>query len=300
MLNATEIFSAMEPASDPASGGSTEYINHHLQFLQMKVGEGSFMTLNIDTLFFTLVLSVLFVGVFLLTARRATSGVPGKFQTVVEMIVEFVDGLVRETFHGNSKLIAPLSITIFLLVFLMNFMDMLPIDLLPWAWASGHEMVGEDPAHAYLRAVPTADLNTTFGLSIAVFLLIQYFGISHKGMGGFTKEIFSAPFHAEGPVGKVLLAIPNFILRVIEEGVRPLSLSLRLFGNMYAGELIFILIALMTPNASLAHVSTYALGAAQFVAGFAWTTFHILIITLQAFIFMVLTIVYLSMAAESH
>lgn len=296
MLNATGNFSAMEPAG----GGSTEYINHHLQFLQLKVGESSFMTLNVDTLFFTLVLSVLFVAVFLLTARRATSGVPGKFQTVVEMVVEFVDGLVRETFHGNSKLIAPLSITIFLLVFLMNFMDMLPIDFLPWAWASGHELAGHDPAHAYLRVVPTADLNTTFGLSIAVFFLIQYFGIGHKGLVGFTKEAFTAPFHAEGMVAKIFLAPANLILRLIEEGVRPLSLSLRLFGNMYAGELIFILIALMTLNASLAHVSTYALGAAQFIAGFAWTTFHILIIVLQAFIFMVLTIVYLSMAAESH
>nr|WP_297832939.1 F0F1 ATP synthase subunit A [Thermomonas sp.] len=285
---------------EPAGGGSTEYINHHLHFLQMKVGESSFMTLNVDTLFFTLVLSVLFVAVFLLTARRATSGVPGKFQTVVEMVVEFVDGLVRETFHGNSKLIAPLSITIFLLVFLMNFMDMLPIDFLPWVWASGHELAGEDPAHAYLRVVPTADLNTTFGLSIAVFFLIQYFGISHKGLAGFTKEAFSAPFHAHGTFARICLAPANLLLRLIEEGVRPLSLSLRLFGNMYAGELIFILIALMTLNASLAHVSTYALGAAQFIAGFAWTTFHILIIVLQAFIFMVLTIVYLSMAAESH
>ena len=286
--------------TEAATGGSTEYINHHLHHLQWKVGDSTFMTLNVDTLFFTLLLSLLFVFFFLRASRKATAGVPGKFQALVEIVVGFVDGLVRETFHGRSKLIAPLSITIFCLVFLMNFMDMLPIDLLPWAWASGHEMVGEDPAHAYLRAVPTADLNTTFGLSIAVFLLIQYFGISHKGVGGFTKEIFTAPFHAEGTLMKILLAPANLLLRLIEEGVRPLSLSLRLFGNMYAGELIFILIALMTPNASLAHVSTYALGAAQFVAGFAWTTFHILIITLQAFIFMVLTIVYLSMAAESH
>ena len=258
------------------------------------------MTLNVDTLFFTALLSVLFLVVFILSARRATAGVPGKFQTVVEIIVGFVDGLVRETFHGRSKLIAPLSITIFLLVFLMNFMDMVPVDLLPWLWAEGYEAAGHDPAHAYLRVVPTADLNTTLGLSLAVFLLIQVFGISHKGVGGFTKEIFTAPFHATGPVGKVALAPANLLLRVIEEGVRPLSLSLRLFGNMYAGELIFILIALMTLGSSLANLGTWVMGGAQFISGFVWTAFHVLIITLQAFIFMMLTIVYLSMAAESH
>jgi F-type H+-transporting ATPase subunit a len=266
----------------------------------VQVGDGAFMRLNVDTLAFTLLLSVLFLFFFIRSARKATSGVPGKFQALVEIIVTFVDGLVRETFHGRSKLIAPLSITIFILVFLMNFMDMLPVDLLPWAWATGHAAAGADPAHAYLRVVPTADLNTTFGLSLAVFLLIQVFGIKHKGVGGFTKEIFTAPFHAHGAVGKIALAPANLLLRVIEEGVRPLSLSLRLFGNMYAGELIFILIALMTLNSSLGHVATYAMGAAQFVSGFLWTAFHVLIITLQAFIFMMLTIVYLSMSAESH
>ena len=286
--------------AEPATGGSTEYINHHLHHLQMQVGDGAFMRINVDTLFFTLLLSVLFLFFFIRSARKATAGVPGKFQALVEIIVGFVDGLVRETFHGRSKLIAPLSITIFCLVFLMNFMDMLPVDLLPWAWASGHAAAGQDPAHAYLRVVPTADLNTTFGLSLAVFLLIQLFGIKHKGVGGFTREIFTAPFHAHGLIGKIALAPANLLLRVIEEGVRPLSLSLRLFGNMYAGELIFILIALMTLNSSLGHVATYAMGAAQFVSGFLWTAFHVLIITLQAFIFMMLTIVYLSMSAESH
>ena len=286
--------------AEAAPGGSTEYINHHLHHLQVSVGDGAFMTLNVDTLFFTLLLSVLFVGGFWLAARRVTAGVPGKFQAFVEIMVGFVDGLVRETFHGRSKLIAPLSITIFCLVFLMNFMDMLPVDFLPWAWATGHQVAGHDPAHAYLRVVPTADLNTTFGLSLAVFLLIQVFGISHKGAAGFTREIFTAPFHAEGTIGKIALAPANFLLRVIEEGVRPLSLSLRLFGNMYAGELIFILIALMTLGSSLASFGTWPMGIMQFVAGFAWTTFHILIILLQAFIFMMLTIVYLSMSAESH
>ena len=295
-MNPTEQIAATEPAT----GGSTEYINHHLHHLQVKVGDGAFMTLNVDTLVFTLLLSALFVFFFIRASRKATAGVPGKFQTLVEIIVGFVDGLVRETFHGRSKLIAPLSITIFCLVFLMNFMDMVPVDLLPWLWGNGYQAAGHDPAHAYLRVVPTADLNTTLGLSLAVFLLIQIFGVSHKGVGGFTREIFTAPFHAESTGMKIALAPANVLLRIIEEGVRPLSLSLRLFGNMYAGELIFILIALMTLDASLAHVGTWFMGAAQLVSGFMWTAFHVLIITLQAFIFMMLTIVYLSMAAESH
>jgi F-type H+-transporting ATPase subunit a len=286
--------------TEAATGGSTEYINHHLHFWQVKVGDGAFMTLNVDTLVFTFALSVLFFASFWMAARKVTSGVPGKFQAFVEIIVGFVDGLVRETFHGRSKLIAPLSITIFCLVFLMNFMDMVPVDFLPWAWKAGHVATGADPEHAYLRVVPTADLNTTFGLSLAVFLLIQVFGISHKGVGGFTKEIFTAPFHAHGTFAKIALAPANFLLRVIEEGVRPLSLSLRLFGNMYAGELIFILIALMTLNSSLAHLSTWVMGPLQWFVGAIWTAFHILIILLQAFIFMMLTIVYLSMSAESH
>jgi F-type H+-transporting ATPase subunit a len=286
--------------TETAAGGSTEYINHHLHFWQVKVGDGAFMTINVDTLVFTLILSVLFFVSFRMAARKVTSGVPGKFQAFVEIIVGFVDGLVRETFHGRSKLIAPLSITIFCLVFLMNFLDLLPIDLLPWAWASGHSLAGHDPAHAYLRIVPTADLNTTLGMALAVFLLIQYVGIKNKGVGKFFGEFLTAPFHAEGIVGKVLLVLPNLLLRLIEECVRPVSLSLRLFGNMYAGELIFILIAVMTLGSSLGTFSTWPLGLAQFLADFGWTAFHILIITLQAFIFMVLSLVYLSMAAESH
>ena len=281
-------------------GGATQYIQHHLQHYQVSVGEGAFMTLNIDSILFTLALATLFVAGFLLTARRATAGVPGKFQAAVEMVVTFVDGMVRETFHGRSKLIAPLALTIFCLVFLMNFMDMIPVDWLPGLWMWGNELAGHDPHHAYLRVVPTADLNTTLGLSLTVFLLIQVFGISHKGVGKFTKEAFTAPFHASGPVGTVLLAPANLLLRVIEELVRPLSLTLRLFGNMYAGELIFILIALMTWNAAFGSGMTYVMAPLQFVSGFVWTAFHILVITLQAFIFMMLTIVYLSMAAESH
>ncbi len=285
---------------EAGSVNMTGYIQHHLQHLQLSVGDGAFMKINLDTLFFTLVTALVFLLLFIRVARRSTAGVPGKVQCAIEMVVLFVDGLVKETFHGKSRMVAPLLITIFCLVFLMNFLDLLPIDLLPWLWANGYALAGHDPSHAYLRAVPTADLNTTLGMALAVFLLIQYIGIKQKGVVKFFGEFLTAPFHAEGPVGKVLLVIPNLLLRLIAEAVRPVSLSLRLFGNMYAGELIFILIAVMTLGAALGDFATWPLGIGQFIAAFGWTAFHILIITLQAFIFMVLTLVYLSMAAESH
>lgn len=287
----------MSVENEPVS--QTDYIQHHLHFFQVSVGEGNFMKLNVDSLFFFAVMSLIFLFVFLRVSRRATAGVPGKLQCFIEMVVVFVDGLVRETFHGQSKFIAPLAITIFSLVFMMNFMDMLPVDLLPTLWAKANAAAGHDPHHAYLRVVPTADLNVTLGTSLGVFLLIQYFGISHKGIALFTKEAFTAPFHAHGFMA-VLLAPVNLLLRIIEEAVRPISLSLRLFGNMYAGELIFILIAVMTLNAAADQVSTYVMAPVQFIAGFVWTAFHVLVITLQAFIFMMLTVVYLSMAAEKH
>ena len=267
----------------------TGYITHHL--VHLSSGEG-FNALHLDSIFFKLALALVFIGVFIGVARRATSGVPGKLQCAVEMLVEWVDGLVKETFHGRSTLIAPLALTIFCLTFLMNFMDMLPVDLLP---AAAHHVGIE-----HLRVVPTADLSTTFGMAICVFLLIQYYGIKHKGIGGFLAEFVTVPFHAEGIVGKILLAPANLLLRLIEEAVRPVSLSLRLFGNMYAGELIFILIACMTLGSSLSSRMTYGMGLLQIIAGFGWTAFHVLIITLQAFIFMMLTVVYLSMAAEHH
>jgi F-type H+-transporting ATPase subunit a len=279
-------------AAEQASGSQTEYIQHHLHHLQWHIGDSKFMTINIDSVFFMLLMCAIFVGFFLYVSRRATSGVPGKLQCAIEMVVTGIDGLVRETFHGQSKLIAPLAVTIFCLVFLMNFMDMVPVDLLPWA--------AQAAGVPYLRVVPTADLNTTLGMAFGVFLLIHYFGISHKGLGLFVKEAFTAPFHASGPVGTILLAPANLLLRLIEELVRPISLSLRLFGNMYAGELIFILIAVMTLGSSLDALSTYAMMPVQFIAGFIWTAFHVLVITLQAFIFMMLTVVYLSMAAEKH
>ena len=279
-------------SAESGSGGLTEYIKHHLHHLQWQYGDSKFETINLDSVFFLLLASVVFLFVFLRVARRATPGVPGKLQCAIEMVVTGIDGLVRETFHGQSKFIAPMAVTIFALVFLMNFMDMIPVDFLPWA--ATHVGVN------YLRVVPTADLNTTIGMSLGVFLLIHWFGIKHKGVKLFVAEAFTAPFHAHGTLGKILLAPANLLLRLIEEMVRPLSLSLRLFGNMYAGELIFILIAVMTLGAALNDAMTYVMAPVQFIAGFVWTAFHILVITLQAFIFMMLTIVYLSMASEKH
>jgi F-type H+-transporting ATPase subunit a len=279
-------------SAESGSGGLTEYIKHHLHHLQWQYGNSKFETINLDSVFFLLLASVVFLFVFLRVARRATPGVPGKLQCAIEMVVTGIDGLVRETFHGQSKFIAPMAVTIFALVFLMNFMDMIPVDFLPWA--ATHAGVN------YLRVVPTADLNTTIGMSLGVFLLIHWFGIKHKGVKLFVAEAFTAPFHAHGTLGKILLAPANLLLRLIEEMVRPLSLSLRLFGNMYAGELIFILIAVMTLGAALDSAMTYVMAPVQFIAGFVWTAFHILVITLQAFIFMMLTIVYLSMASEKH
>jgi F-type H+-transporting ATPase subunit a len=267
----------------------TGYIKHHLEHLSS--GEG-FNALHLDSIFFKLSLALLFVVLFIGVARRATAGVPGKLQCAIELLVEYVDQLVKETFHGRSRLIAPLALTIFCLTFLMNFMDMLPVDALP---AAAHHLGIE-----HLRVVPTADLSTTFGMALGVFLLIQYYGIKHKGVGGFLTEFVTVPFQASGIVGKILLAPFNLLLRLIEEGVRPVSLSLRLFGNMYAGELIFILIATMTLGSSLGSGATYGMGILQLAAGILWTGFHVLIITLQAFIFMMLTVVYLSMAAEHH
>jgi F-type H+-transporting ATPase subunit a len=273
-------------------GGVTGYIKHHLTHNTVNSGHGAFWAIHIDSILFTAVISSVFILLLSIAARRATSGVPGKLQSAIELLVEFVDNMVKDTYHGSNKFIAPLAITIFCIVFLENFMDILPVDALPAA----AKLFGVE----HLRTVATADLNTTVGMALGVFLLIQWVGITHKGFGTFAGEWFTAPFHAENVALKIVLAPINFIFRVIEEVVRPLSLSMRLFGNMYAGELIFLLIACFTLGAALNHVSTYVLGGAQFIAGAVWTLFHYLIITLQAFIFMVLTIVYVGISSEKH
>ena len=235
------------------------------------MGEG-FCRLNLDTLFFSVVLGAIFVWFFKRAADKATSGVPGLVQNFAELLIEFVDGQVKDTFHGKSQLIAPLALTIFVWVFLMNFMDLLPVDLLPTVLS----LFGV----SHFRSVPTADPNTTFGMSIAVFILIIYYNLKIKGVKGLSKEMLVSPF------GPYLFPI-NIIFRLLEEFVRPISLSLRLFGNLFAGELIFILVALLP-------------WWLQWTFGGVWAVFHILIIAIQAFIFMMLTIVYLSMAHETH
>ncbi len=257
----------------------SEYIQHHLQNLTMSFGDGGFWTLHLDTLAFSFLLGLVWLGLFRYVAKRATADTPAPWQNFVEMIVEFVDAQVKDAFKGSSQLLPPLSLTIFVWVFLMNFMDLLPVDLLPLmaSWLGIH----------YLRVVPTADLNLTFALSLSVFCLIIYYSLYSKGLRGFAQELTCHPFQVKSPVVQILLMPINFTLKVVEEVARPVSLALRLFGNLYAGELIFILIALLP-------------WWSQWMLGSAWAIFHILIIVLQAFIFMVLTIVYLSLAQETH
>ncbi len=272
-------------------GSATQYIQHHLTNLKFDLGSmqfdghaSGFWVLNVDSLFFAIVLGVFFLFFFRLAAKKATATEPGGLQNFVEMVVDFTDTQVRDIFHGQSKLIAPLALTIFVWVFLMNFMDLIPVDALPVAaHASGIE---------YLKVVPSTDLNITFGLSLSVFALMIFYSIKIKGAGGFLKEMLTHPF---GP----WLAPFNFALFVVETVAKPVSLSLRLFGNLYAGELIFILIAVFTlgAGASLLAVPMFIL---QILLGVGWAIFHILVITLQAYIFGMLTIVYLSMAQEHH
>lgn len=269
---------------------ATEYIKHHLTFLANKPYGGivDFSVIHWDSVFFSVLLALVFGGAFYAAARKAKSGVPTRFQNFIEMVVEFVDGQVKDTFHGSSRLIAPLALTIFCWVFLFNFMDLIPVDLLP-AMAHGAGL-------KYLKVVPSTDLNVTFGLSITVFLLVLFFNIKMKGAGGYVKELL---FHPFGP----WLMPFNLLLGLVETFAKPVSLALRLFGNLYAGEMIFLLIALLTLSAGftgLATVGGWAGVLAQGVLGLVWAIFHILVITLQAFIFMMLTIVYLAQAHETH
>jgi F-type H+-transporting ATPase subunit a len=256
-----------------APANATEYIQHHLSHLRDAHGQ-----FNLDTFWVSAILGFVFLAVFYMASRRATAGVPGKLQNFVEYVLEIVNDTINSAFHAKSKVIAPLAVTIFVWVWLLNAMDFLPVDLLPkvLSWFGVHK----------LRVVPTADVNHTFGMSFSVLICIIGFSIKAKGLGGWGKELFTAPFHAHGPMAIVLAPI-NFIFQMIELIAKPISLSLRLFGNMYAGELIFILIALLP-------------WWAQWVLGGPWAIFHILIVTLQAFVFMALTVVYLSLAVEKH
>ncbi|HEX5802766.1 MAG TPA: F0F1 ATP synthase subunit A [Azospira sp.] len=264
-----------------AEGGltTTGYIQHHLTNLAVcsdaaRDAAGhchGFWTFHLDTLLISGLLGLLVFGLMAKTASKASAGIPGGVQNFVEMVVNLVDQQVRDTFHGKSALVTPLAITIFVWVFVMNAMDLIPVDFLP--------VVASAVGVNYLKAVPTTDPNLTFAMSITVFFIMIWMNLKVKGFGGYMHEIFTAPFGAK-------LAPVNFIFRVVEDIAKPISLALRLFGNMYAGEMVFILIAL--------------LGLYQLPLALPWALFHILIITLQAFVFMMLTIVYMSMAAESH
>ena len=261
-------------AGHAAPANATEYISHHLAHLRNAEG-----TINLDTFWISAILGFVFLAVFYMASRRATASVPGKLQNFVEMIMEMVNDTINGAFHAKSKIIAPLAITIFVWVWLLNAMDFLPVDLLPMilSWFGVHK----------LRVVATADVNHTFAMSFSVVLCIIAFSVKAKGLGGWIKELFTAPFHASGIIGTILLAPVNFLLQMVELVAKLISLSLRLFGNMYAGELIFILIALLP-------------WWAQWALGGPWAIFHILIVTLQAFVFMALTVVYLSLAVEKH
>ncbi len=254
----------------------TEYINHHLTFntISLNGEQGGFWSVHIDTLVTSGVLGLIFLLTFILVARRAKIANPGKFQLFIELVFDMVNSQVKDAYHEKSKLIAPLALTIFCWVFLFNFMDMLPVDMISFFTTAA----GNPEAH--WRMVPSADINMTFALSISVFFLIIGYSIKAKGIGGWSKELLTAPF------GKWLLPF-NILFQLIELLSKPISLALRLFGNMYAGEMIFILIALLP-------------WYFQWILGTPWAIFHILVITLQAFLFMMLTVVYLSLAVEHH
>jgi F-type H+-transporting ATPase subunit a len=260
----------------------TEYIGHHLTFFSKPIGDGGFWTLNLDTLIVSVLLGLVGLGFFRWVAKGATAGVPNRRQAFVEMCFDFIDDQVKGIFHGERhKFVAPLAFTVFFWVVLMNSMDFLPVD-----WVA--MLTGALGASHGFRIVPTADVNTTFALALSVWLLMIGFAIGVKGVGGFVHELFCAPF-GSNPVMWPL----NFLFNLVEYISKPLSHSLRLFGNMYAGEIIFLLLWLLA-TAGIAW-SVLAIGL-----GWVWAMFHILIVLLQAYIFMMLTVVYIQMAHEGH
>lgn len=255
-----------------SENSASSYVTHHLTHLQ--VGEGLW-TFNVDTLFFSWLCGLVMMGLFLLGVRRVQKGVPGKLQNFVEALVEFADNSVKESFHGPREFVGPLALTIFVWVLFWNLLDLIPVDYLP--------LFADKVLHLhYLRIVPSADPNATFAMSLTVLMLIIIYTIKGKGVGGFGKELLTHPFGAN----PVLIPF-NLILNAVELLAKPISLALRLFGNLYAAELIFILIAMLP-------------WWIQWIPGGAWALFHILVIPLQAFIFMTLTIVYISLAYEEH
>ena len=275
-----------------------EYIVHHLTHLQNQKPKGvlDFSVFNLDSIFWSITLGVLGCWLLWLAARKATSGVPGRFQAAVEVLVDMVDSQAKGIVHSaeSRKLVAPLALTVFVWIFLLNAMDLLPVDLIPVIFESIYAAAGHDPHHAYMRVVPTADLSVTMGLSLSVLLVCLYYNVKIKGLGGWVHELFTAPFGSHP-----LLWPFNFLMQIIEFVAKTVSHGMRLFGNMYAGELIFMLIALMGGAFSLS-ATGIGLAIGHIIAGSAWAIFHILIITLQAFVFMMLTLVYVGQAHDAH
>ena len=293
-------------SSEANAPTASDYIVHHLTHWQNhpQTEIVDFSVFNIDSLFFSMLLGV--VGCFFLwkAARHATAGVPGRFQAAVEILIELVDGQAKAIVHNakSRKLVAPLALTVFVWIFLLNAMDLLPLDLLPTVWRWIYGAAGHDPEHAFLRVVPTADLSVTLGLSVSVLLICLVYNIKIKGIGGWSHELISAPFGtSKNPLFAVILGVVNIAEQLISFVAKTVSHGMRLFGNMYAGELVFMLIALLGGSwAFSAEPSSFMLLLLHVVAGWAWSVFHILIITLQAFVFMMLTLVYIGQAHDAH
>ena len=293
-------------AAEATAPSSSDYIVHHLTHWQNKPQTEivDFSVFNIDSIIFSVALGVL--GCFLLwqAARKATSGVPGRFQAAVEILIEMVDAQAKSIVHNanSRKMVAPLALVVFVWIILLNGMDLLPLDLLPLIWEKIYGAAGHDPHHAYLRVVPTADLSVTMGLSVSVLIICLIYNVKIKGIGGWSHELVTAPFGtSKNPVFALLLGVANFAMQMMEFVAKTVSHGMRLFGNMYAGELLFMLIALLGGAWALSFdPGSLALLVLHVVAGWAWAVFHILIIVLQAFVFMMLTLVYIGQAHDAH
>ena len=297
-------------SSDAHALTAGQYIAHHLTHAQNAEPKGlvDLSVVHFDSVIFSAVIGAIGCLLLWMAARKATSGVPGRFQAAVEYLFEMVDSQAKGIVHNanSRKLVAPMALTVFVWIFLLNAMDLLPVDLLPliWKWVFG--VAGHDPEHAYLRVVPTADLSITLGMSLAVLIACLIYNVKIKGLGGWAHELIAAPFGSTklsaNPlswIGFLLLCVANFAMQMLEFVSKTISHGMRLYGNMYAGELIFLLIALLGGAFTLS-ATGIGLALAHVVAGTVWAIFHILIITLQAFVFMMLTLVYIGQAHDSH